>query len=197
MPVTADDLESAVIVLENALRPMTDRDWTVPAGGLDWDCWHTAQHIGDCLLSYAGQLVLQPDDRYGRFYAAADDGATGADVLEFALAGGRILAAVVRSARPDARAFHPSGRADPEGFAAMGCLETLLHGEDIARGLGATLDPPRDVCTRLLRRMFPDQAAGLADVDPWRALLWCSGRADLPDRARVTDWAWRGAPLTE
>src|SRR6266508_3123041 len=45
--------------------------------------------------------------------------------------------------------------ADPEGFAGMGCVEALVHGHDIAQGLGLALAPPREVCTRVLARMFP------------------------------------------
>jgi hypothetical protein len=194
MPVTAADLDAAIAAVAAALEPATAGDWTVPAAGLDWDCWHTAEHVGDCLLSYAGQLVAQPTDRYVRFVASADAGAYPAEVLEFALAAGRILAATVHVANPDVRAFHPSGHADPAGFAGMGCLELLLHGDDIARGLGTAVDPPRDLCTRLLVRMFPDQS-DLDGLDPWLAIRWCAGRADLPDRPRRTDWAWRGAPL--
>ena len=44
----------------SGLLPLTDRDWSVRAGSLEWDCWHTAEHIGDCLLSYAWQLAVQP-----------------------------------------------------------------------------------------------------------------------------------------
>jgi hypothetical protein len=87
--------------------------------------------------------------------------------------------------------------ADAEGFAAMGCVETLLHGEDIAQGLGLTLDPPREVSTRVLARLFPDEAGELAGVDPWDALRWATGRIDLPGRPRRESWRWRGAPLGE
>jgi hypothetical protein len=194
MLLTAADLDTAAAAVATALQPTTALDWTARASGLDWDCWHTAEHIGDCLLSYAGQVVAQPTDRYVRFVATADAASSPAEVLEFALAAGRILAATVSVASPDARAFHPTGQADPVGFAGMGCLELLLHGDDIARGLGTAVDPSRELCTRLLARMFPEQS-GLDGVDPWLAVRWCSGRADLPDRPHRTKWAWRGAPL--
>jgi len=124
MTVTADDLDAAVSAVVAALRPAADRDWSAQAGTLEWDCWHTAEHIGDCLLSYAGQLAVRPAARYVRFLASADAGASPAEVLEFAEAGGRILAATVRTAPRQARAYHPTGMADPEGFAAMGCAGT-------------------------------------------------------------------------
>ncbi len=67
MTVTADDLDAAVRAMVTTLRPAAGRDWSAPAGAVEWDCWHTAEHIGDCLLSYAGQLVAQPTTRYVRF----------------------------------------------------------------------------------------------------------------------------------
>jgi hypothetical protein len=195
--VTADDLDAAVSTMVTTLRPATGRDWSAPAGALEWDCWHTAEHIGDCLLSYAAQLVAQPTTRYVRFMANADKDAAPAEVLEFAEAGGRILAATVRTSPPQVRAYHPTGMADPEGFAGMGCVEALVHGHDIAQGLGLALDPPREVCTRVLARMFPHAVADLAGLDPWTALLWATGRIALPGRPRVAHWRWHGAPPGE
>lgn len=195
MTVTADDLETALSTVVSALGPAVDADWTAPAGALDWDCRHTAEHLGDTLLSYAAQLVARPDGRYVRFVASADQDASAAELLEFAETGGRILALVVRATSAHARAFHPSGTADPEGFAAMGCAEALLHGDDIARGLGVDLDPPRPLCARVMARLFPDVAGGLSGVDPWAALRWCTGRVELPGRPRRGGWQWRGAPI--
>jgi len=197
MTVTADDLDAALSSVLATLRPATGLDWSAPAGTLEWDCWHTAEHIGDCLMSYAAQVVVQPDKRYVRFMTNADKDASPEQVLEFAEAGARILAATVRTAAPHVRADHPSGRADPEGWAAMGCVETLLHGEDIAQGLGLALDPPREVCARVLARLFPEAAYEMANVDPWAALRWSTGRIELPGRPQLKQWQWHGAPLGE
>jgi hypothetical protein len=193
--VTADDLDAALSSVVSTLRPATGLDWSARAGSLEWDCWHTAEHIGDCLMSFAGQLVARPEKRFVRFVATADKDASPEEVLEFAEAGGRILAATVRTSGPDVRAYHPSGQADPEGFAAMGCVETLLHGDDIAQGLGLAIDPPREVCNRVLARLFPEAAHELAAVDPWAALRWSTGRIELPGRPHLKEWRWRAAPL--
>jgi hypothetical protein len=155
MTVTADDLDSVISCVMSGLLPITDRDWSVRAGTLEWDCWHTAEHIGDCLMSYAWQLAVQPSGRYVRAVATAEKGASPAEVLEFAVTGGRVLASMVRTSRAHVRAYHPAGMADPEGFAGMGCHEALLHGNDIAQAFGLSLDPPRDVCRRVLARIFP------------------------------------------
>ena len=197
MAVTADDLDAALSSVVATLRPATDLDWSKRAGNLDWDCWHAAEHVGDCLMSFAGQLVARPEKRYVRFMAIADKDASPEQVLEFAEAGGRILAATVRTSGADVRAYHPTGAADPEGFAAMGCVETLLHGEDIAQGLGLAIDPPRDVCARVLARLFPEAAPELAAVDPWAALRWSTGRIELPGHPQLKEWRWQGVPLGE
>jgi uncharacterized protein (TIGR03083 family) len=194
-PVTADDLDAAISSVASTLRPATDRDWSSAAGTGDWDCWHTAEHIGDCLMSYAAQLIAQPAARYVRFVATVNKDATSAEALEFAVTGGGILSATVRAAVPSVRAYHPTGMADPAGFAGMGCVETLVHGEDIARSLGLAVDPPRDLCARVLGRMFPQAAADLTGTDSWTALLWATNRTQLPGHPQQTHWRWRGNPL--
>ena len=166
MTVTADDLDSVISCVMSGLLPITDRDWSVRAGTLEWDCWHTAEHIGDCLMSFAWQLAVQPSGRYVRAVATAEKGASPAEVLEFAVTGGRVLASMVRTSRAHVRAYHPAGMADPEGFAGMGCHEALLHGNDIAQAFGLSLDPPRDVCRRVLARIFPQAPTDLVESDP-------------------------------
>jgi hypothetical protein len=196
MTVTADDLDDAISCVMSGLLPLTDRDWSVQAGSLEWDCWHTAEHIGDCLLSYAWQLAVQPTARYVRAVATAEKDCSPAEVLEFAVAGGRVLASMVRTSRAHVRAYHPAGMSDPEGFAGLGCHETLLHGNDIALGFGLSLDPPRDVCRRVLARIFPQASADLADLDPWAALLATGGRTELPGHPAQPNWRPHPAPLT-
>jgi uncharacterized protein (TIGR03083 family) len=186
--ITADDLEAALASIMTVLRPAAGEDWSVAAGTLEWDCWHTAEHMGDCLLSYAAQLVVQPLDRYVEFMASAAEGAGPAEVLEFVQAGGGFLTAVLRTAPPGAQAFHPTGVTGPAGFAALGCVETLLHGQDIARGLGRELDPPRGLCGRVLAARFPQAAAELDGTDPWLALQWATGRTGIPGRAPSAEW---------
>ena len=180
----------------SGLLPLTDRDWSVPAGTLEWDCWHTAEHIGDCLLSYAWQLAVQPTARYVRAIATAEKDSSPAEVLEFAVTGGRVLASMVRTSPAHVRAYHPAGMSDPEGFAGLGCYEALLHGNDVAQGFGLSLDPPRDVCRRVLARIFPHAPADLAAQDPWTVLLWAGGRVELPSHTRPSSWRPHPAPLT-
>jgi hypothetical protein len=192
--VSAADLDASIACLAEGLRPAASKDWTTAAGTGDLDAWHTAEHIGDCLLSYAAQLVSRRPSGYVPFLAVVEKGVPAAEALEFALTGSAILAAVVRTASPEARAYHPTGTADPAGFAAMGCAEVLVHGEDIARGLGLTLDPPRSVCELVMARLFP-HLGDVSDLDPWTALLWAMDRVEVPGRPKQTGWRWHGAPL--
>ncbi|GLY47760.1 hypothetical protein [Lentzea sp. NBRC 102530] len=194
MAVTADDLDLAIHTVESTLAPEVHRDWRATPGTGDWTARTTADHVGDCLLSYAGQLTAAPQDRYARFMAVADEDASAAEVLEFLALGGRVLASVVRTCPPATRAYHPTGLADPEGFAAMGCVEALVHGHDIAHGFGLRLSPPAGLCRNVLGRLFPHTAATLTEVEPWTALLWSTNRVQLPGRTPQDGWRWHGSP---
>jgi hypothetical protein len=193
-PDSAADLDAAIACLADGLRPAATEDWTTVPGTGELDAWRTAEHIGDCLLSYAAQLVSRRPSGYVPFLATLEKDASSAEALEFASTGSAILAAVVRSASPEARAYHPTGTADPAGFAAMGCAEVLVHGEDLARGWGLALDPPREVCARTVSRLFP-HLDDVSDLDPWTALLWAMDRVEVPGRPKQTGWRWHGAPL--
>jgi hypothetical protein len=83
---------------------------------------------------------------------------------------------------------------DPAGFAGMGCVEVLVHGSDIAYGLGLSVDPPHALCRRVMDRMFPD-VTGVDD--DWTALLYATNRITLPNRESREGWRWHGAPLAE
>jgi uncharacterized protein (TIGR03083 family) len=191
--VTGDDLDEACDHVLSVLRPEVGRVWADRAGTGIWTARATAEHVGDTLMAYAAQLVVRPDDKYVEFVASAAQ-AEPVALLDFVRAGAGMLAATVRTSGADVRAFHPSGMADPEGFAGMGCVELLVHGEDVARGFGFALDPARELCERVLARMFPTIRG---TEDPWDALLWATGRIELPDRSRRTSWRWHGAPLED
>ena len=79
----------------------------------------------------------------------------------------------------------------------MGCVEVLLHGHDIARGLGVPLDQDRGTCRAVLTRLFPDTPDDLASTDPWKTLQWATGRSSLPEHPQLQHWRWHGAPLDE
>ncbi|NED87627.1 VOC family protein [Streptomyces sp. SID11233] len=208
LPVTADDVTSAVRLAVAALKESPAKDWHIPAGTLTWDCWETVEHLSDDLFSYAAQLGPQspPLDREVPFHWTrrheggpanaifADPAAGTAGLLQTLEAGGAMLAAMVRTTSPDVRSYHSYGISDAEGFAAMGIVETLVHTHDLAEGLGIDWAPPADLCDRVLARLFPDVPD---DSDRWTVLLWSTGRAELPGRRRVSSWKWHGAPLPD
>ncbi|MFE9450577.1 GNAT family N-acetyltransferase [Streptomyces sp. NPDC006739] len=186
-----DQVEEAVASCVAALRPAADRDWTeVKASGLDWSVHTTALHIADDLVAYAANLAGGARDDYVPFEIRLDDGTDNAGLLHVIEATGALLAAAVRTAPREARAFHPYPfrSADREGFAAMGIAEVLLHTHDIARALGLAYEPSEELADSVLAWLFPHVQPGPA---PWPTLLWATGRGELPGRARVTDWRWR------
>jgi hypothetical protein len=204
-PVTPEDLEYAVDAMVTALRSVAERDWRVPASGLEWDCWETIEHVCDDLFAYAAQLGPKPPSltRYVPFghrerrpggpdetiYA---DPASGNDGLLQALqACGALLVAMVKTSPPDLRAYHPAGVCGPEGFAAMGMVEVLVHMYDLAEGLGVEWDPPADLCDRVLARLFPGAPA---ETERWPTLLWATGRGEIPGHARLGTWRWDSTP---
>ncbi|MET8770892.1 hypothetical protein [Streptomyces sp. NPDC004658] len=207
-PVTAADVEHAVRLALATLREAEDRDWSVKAGSLEWDCWETVEHLADDLFSYAVQLgpASPPSDTNVPFAWSrkkpggpanavfADRAAGTAGLLQVLDASGALLTAIVRTTPPTVRAHHVFGAADPEGFAAMGIVETLVHTHDVAEGLGLEWTPPADLCDRVLARLFPEAPA---DTDRWPTLLWATGRAELPGRPRLTTWRWYGTPRGE
>ncbi|MFH9228259.1 maleylpyruvate isomerase N-terminal domain-containing protein [Streptomyces lydicus] len=200
-PVTADDLDRAVQLSVAVLRQAPPDAWQGAAGSLEWDCWETVEHLSDDLFAYAAQLgprkppldglvpfVWESRRPGGPANAVHADRAAGpAGLLQVLEASGALLVAMVRTTPPEVRAHHVFGVSDAAGFAAMGLVETLVHTHDLAEGLGLAWEPPAELCTRVLGRLFPDVPL---DADPWLTLLWATGRAALPGRPRRTSWRW-------
>ncbi|GAA2741266.1 MULTISPECIES: maleylpyruvate isomerase N-terminal domain-containing protein [Kitasatospora] len=184
----AEDVNRAVDWLTRLLEPYADTDWTRPALGLEWSCRETVAHVAHDLTAYAGQLAGAVQDGYLPCDLTVRTDATPRDLLRVVTAAAGLLRAVLTTAPPDARAWH-WGPCDPGGFAAMGCAEVLLHGYDLAGGLGAAWTPPAGMCAAVLGRLFPDAPAG----EPEAVLLWCTGRGELPGRPRRTGWVWKAA----
>jgi hypothetical protein len=203
-PVTADDVLEVVGAAVKSLKRGAAADWTAPAGELEWDCWETVEHLADDLFVYAAQLGARPQIRHSLPFEAtarhpggavntvrANPDAGVAGLLDVLSAGGAMLAAMVRVTPSAVTAFHSFGPADAEASAAMGVLETMVHTYDVATGCGVEWTPDRPLCARVLARLMPDVDATTGpDGDPWRVLLWATGRIDLPDRPRRRQWRW-------
>lgn len=167
------------------LEPHVDRDWTVPAGLLEWSCRETVAHIADALGFYTTHLASRATE-WLKFDIVPHADATNVHLLRLVEAVGAAFAYVIEATPPDVQAFHHSGMWDRRGFAAMGCLETLVHTGDVADGLGIPFHPPRDVCRAVVEQLF---VGAPRDRDPWEVLWWATGRGELFGRERLgADW---------
>jgi hypothetical protein len=193
MTVEPGLVTDAVTETQRALGRYLDADWSASALDLDWSCRQTGIHVADSLLWYAAQIIGKDSQGYVSFELKLDDSEGPGGLLRLISICGAILARTVAAADPGDRAFHFYGISDPEGFAAMGVLETLVHTYDIAGGLKIDWRPPGRLCAPVLARLFPDAPEG----DPACVLLWCTGRAALDDRPRQDGWRWDATVRTE
>jgi hypothetical protein len=206
-PVDPDDLKLVVHLAVDLLRQAPAEAWLRRAGSLDWDCWETVEHLSDDLFAYAAQLGPREPPQAGNVpflwesrrpggpgnAVHADRSAGPAGLLQVLEASGALLVAMVRTTPPRVRAYHSNGISDPEGFGAMGVVETVVHTHDLAEGLGLEWHPPAGPCSRALARLFPDAPA---ETEPRPTLLWATGRGEIPSRPRLNSWAWQSSPLT-
>src|SRR5215207_1036636 len=172
------DLMTAARVCRETLATALDRDWSDPAGGLEWDCRRTLDPIVDTLFLYAAYLATRGTERLSP-PRNGDPSASPAQLLATVGTAAAVLTELARAAPPGTRAFHPAGMADVSGWIGMSCEEILLHTDDIARGLDLPYRPPDDLSSRILASLFPWAPS---DIDPWNGLRWATGRAALPDR---------------
>jgi hypothetical protein len=206
-PVTGTDVERAVALTAEALRPAPAEAWDAQAGPMDCSCWDAMDHLNNGVFSYALRLAPQVPYLQGRPTIVwqrpgeqplplITDRESGPEAgIEVLLMAGGLVSAVVDARPPTARAWHIWGMADPEGFAAMGVVETLAHAFDLTQGLGVDFEAPADLVSPALARLFPEAPT---DTDPWPTLLWATGRGELDGHAkRGPDWTWHGAPLDE
>ena len=182
---TAEDVRRASQLCRAQLEPHLDRDWTVRAGLLEWSCRETVAHIADALGFYTAHLASQATE-WLKFDIVPHADATNLHLVRLVEAVGAALAQVIEATPPDVRAFHHSGMWDRTGFAAMGCVETLVHTGDVAAGLEIAFEPPRDLCRPVVEQIF---GGAPRDEDSWEVLLWATGRGELPGMDRLgADW---------
>jgi hypothetical protein len=207
--VNAADVESTVGAASDLFASVTDESsWDRPAADLEWTCWETVDHMSDDLFAYAAQLGprrpptdfnlpigCEPRRSGGPALTIYTDRAAGVSgLLANFEACGALLTAMVTTAAPEARAFHIFGVADPEGFAAMGVVEVLIHTRDVARALDLEWTPPDELCRRILDRLFPDVPVDMSSPDEWHRLLWAAGRVELAGSPRRDRWRWYAEP---
>lgn len=188
-----DDLAAIADGVAAAWLAGADRDWSVPAGTLEWSCTRTADHAVDCVLAPAFFLASRSTTGYPPFEPVTMGAApTAAELVEGLRTALRMLAGVVRAAEaePGAAAVlwrRPAPEVRPPAdFPPRAGLELALHGHDVCAGLGVELAPPPDACRRLRDHTASWPMWTLAwgappprTDDPWADLLAASGRGRL------------------
>ena len=166
------DLLAATEFALGALRPVTGRDWSVTAGGLEWDVAFTVTHVAGHMTKAATYLAAAAST-WSPLVVSGDSRATNDQLLDAVEIAARGLAFVAAHVDASTRGFHAWGMGDASAFLARGANEVLVHGWDVANGLGIAFDPPAEVCAPIVRRRFPWIDT---DVDPWSTLLTAEGR---------------------
>ncbi|MFD7410305.1 maleylpyruvate isomerase N-terminal domain-containing protein [Kitasatospora purpeofusca] len=197
MPDALSATDWAALVVEAAdvttavLERAAEADWSRRPDGSDWTARATLDHLALGVLGYAGLLTARPTDRYITLFGSLDPAAPIPHCLEGLRIAAELLAATVRSAPPETRAWHPWGHSDGPGFAAMGIVELLVHGWDLAGAFHLDRPPVDRLAAPAVARLFPEAPPGHGGTD---TLLWCTGRTALPDRPRrpAGEWRWDG-----
>jgi hypothetical protein len=186
---TADDLVESSALVATTWTAAADRDWSVPAGTVEWSCTATADHAVDCVYAPAFFLASRRTDAYP--YAGGDltlgDEATPARLVESLEIATRLLISLVSNTPDDVRAviFRRPGvwLGAPDDFLPRGATELLLHAHDVSVGLDVDFEPPVGLARRLREHtrpwpMWTMAWNGLDDSDdPWGDLLVASERS--------------------
>ncbi len=176
----ADCFDRAFSLVDDRLSRVVDRDWCCLAGTLDWSCWQTADHLVDCIFSYALQLSARSEDGFLPFaelHALPD--ATNNDLLKGLRGVGRLFSAVLRTTPEGTYAGDGLLQLNASDWAQRGTYELLVHAYDIMSGLGEAFQPSLDLCEWLLDSQslwMLDKNRALQADNRWSALLLASGR---------------------
>ncbi|HEY2550395.1 MAG TPA: hypothetical protein VGI64_07440 [Streptosporangiaceae bacterium] len=174
-PLTPDDLLETADVVAGALRPVTDLNWAVQAGPLEWDVQRTMTHMIGAVGKYSLYLASR-SEQFIAFYLARWEDATNQEVIDSITPVAAALAAIAAVTPPGVRAYHARGMRDGAGFVGLACTEYLLHADDILAGYQIPFAPPDDLCRRLLAHEGPENTAAAEAGEYWPALLRWSGR---------------------
>jgi hypothetical protein len=185
---TSADLLQLTYQVGQAWTAGADRDWSVPAGTLEWSCLRTADHAVDCVYAPAFFLASRRVDHYPDvgFDLTIGTEANPPHLVESLQIATRILVAVVNDAGPEVRAVifrRPRLLVAPaQDFLPRAAMELILHAHDVCTGLRVPFEPPDGLCYRLREhtRHWPMWGTAWATLDhtedPWADLLRASGR---------------------
>jgi hypothetical protein len=172
--LTPDDVIAAATLVEAALRPVADRDWSVRAGPLEWDVDQTISHM----IGAPAKYTLYLASRCQHFIAFAVQrwpagDATNEEVIDSVVPIATGLANVAAVTPAGVRAFHVTGLSSATDYVGMACVELLVHTNDALSGLGAAFAPPDDLCERVLAQQHP---GAIGPASAWHRLLAATGR---------------------
>jgi len=185
----SSDVVAVATVCEAALRPVAGRDWSVRAGGLEWDVERTVTHMIAATAKYTLYLASQCQHFIGLSVTRWPD-ATNEEIIDSLVPVATGLAAVAAVTPPGARAYHVTGPSGPSDFVGRACVELLVHTGDALGGLDVAFAPPAELCRRVLAQQFPgDSRPGSA----WHGLLAATGRG--PSLTRKTEYPQGQLPL--
>ena len=185
---TSADLLQLTYQVGQAWTAGAGRDWSVPAGTMEWSCLRTADHAVDCVYAPAFFLASRRVDEYPDvgFDLTIGAAANPSRLIESLRIATRILVAVVSDADPDVRAVifrRPQVLVAPaQDFLPRAAVELILHAHDVCTGLRVPFEPPGELCYRLHEHTRPWPMWGSAwtildhSDDPWADLLRASGR---------------------
>jgi hypothetical protein len=195
---TSADLLGLTYQVGQAWTAGADRDWSVPAGTMEWSCLRTADHAVDCVYAPAFFLASRHVDHYPDvgFDLTIGTEANPARLVESLQIATRILVAVVSEAGPDERAVifrRPEIlSAPPQDFPPRAAIELILHAHDVCNGLRVPFEPPGELCYRLREHTRPWPMWGTIwtildhSEDPWADLLRASGRGEADGASAAT-----------
>ncbi len=193
-PVTPEDLIAAGISARDALAQLTEAQWQQKPPRMDWTRFIVGSHICGALQFYATQLAAG-SDKYTPTIRLDEAAIKAEDWPELVNSQSVLLATVARGVPAEARAWHPSGPPDVEGFLATGCTEVLLHSWDAMQGTEIGFVAGEQIADRVLRRLFPWASQ---DTPRWQTLLFATGRGELGGHESPGEqWMWHSNPLDE
>jgi hypothetical protein len=168
------DVVAVATVVESALRPVADRNWSVQAGPLEWDVEDTITHMLAAVAKYTIYLASRSE----RFIALAVTrwpNVTNTEVIDSVVPVATGLAAVAESTPADVRGYHVTGPSSAADYLGRACVELLVHTDDALSGLRVAFAPPTELCRKVLAQRYPD-AVGPPTEDPWYNLVAITGR---------------------
>ena len=193
--VTGDDVLAAAELCERALEPALGADWKVPVPGLEFTVAGVVADAAEVPLWYSVDMWSGRENAAFEMKVLVD--ASNSSLLTSLLAASRLGSPLASTPpRPRRGVSIPSARRTPRGSrpwraTSCSCTVTMRPG-----GSGFPSRTMPGLAGAVLARLFPWHTVG-RDDDPWRLLLWASGRIELAGRLRQSVWRWHCAPLSE